>query len=182
MDASESRPAAFVSLGQSSELPYPSLSFFPATLASEKSILCTTWSLLISRLNTATGNFCSMEACAARLRQKADFPIPGRPAMIIRSEGCSPLVILSNSTNPVATPVTYTFLFERLSMYSKLSLTSLLIGTKPLEPFSVATLKSIDCALSIVCFASPSAKPICTIWEETSMTARSRDLSFTILA
>ena len=34
----------------------------------------------------------------------AVFPIPGRAAIIIKSDGCQPDVILSNLSNPVAMP------------------------------------------------------------------------------
>ena len=36
---------------------------------------------------------------------KAVLPIPGRAAIIIKSEGCQPDVTLSNFSKPVATPL-----------------------------------------------------------------------------
>ncbi len=52
----------------------------------------TSCSLLISRLKKATGTPASMAAYWAMLRTKEVFPMPGRPAMITRSEGWRPAV------------------------------------------------------------------------------------------
>ena len=38
-------------------------------------------------------------------RTKAVFPIPGRAAIIIKSDGCQPEVILSSFSKPVAIPL-----------------------------------------------------------------------------
>ena len=55
----------------------------------------------------------------------------GRAATITRSPFCSPLVISSRSTKPVARPVTTSFDCESWSIVRKLSLTISSMPTKP---------------------------------------------------
>ena len=69
--------------------------------------------------------------CCAMLRQNEVLPIAGRAATMIRSPFCSPLVISSMSTKPVARPVTTSFDCESWSIVRKLSLTISRIATKP---------------------------------------------------
>ena len=47
----------------------------------------------------------STAAFRIKLKAKAVLPIAGRAARMIKSEDCHPLVILSRSLKPVATPV-----------------------------------------------------------------------------
>ena len=71
----------------------------------------------ISREKIATGFLNITAALRAAVNTKAVLPIPGRAAMITRSEFCQPPVARSNSTNPVATPVIPSFIsfLERIS-------------------------------------------------------------------
>ena len=48
--------------------------------------------------------WCFTAACRAMSNASVDFPIPGRAATMIICPGCSPLVRLSRSANPVGTP------------------------------------------------------------------------------
>ena len=59
----------------------------------------------ISSENKATGWPKSIAIFRAIDNTKAVLPIPGRAAMIIKSEGCQPEVILSNFSKPVAIPL-----------------------------------------------------------------------------
>ncbi|MNT48337.1 hypothetical protein D3C72_1851120 [compost metagenome] len=64
------------------------------------------WVPAISIENTATGRPCSTATCSPMFSENAVLPIDGRPATMIRSPPCMPLVIRSRSTKPVGTPVT----------------------------------------------------------------------------
>ena len=68
-----------------------------AILASPDNILWVNCSRDISKLKTATGNFCSLAILEAILRQKLVLPIEGLPAIIIKSERLKPLVMASRS-------------------------------------------------------------------------------------
>ena len=70
-------------------------------------------------------------ACCAMFRQNEVLPIAGRAATMTRSPFCSPLVISSRSTKPVASPVTTSFDCESWSMVRKLSLTISRIDGSP---------------------------------------------------
>ena len=61
--------------------------------------------VVISSENTATCLSASTAALRAMFSVSAVFPIDGRAAMITRSPGCRPPVILSNSLKPVEQPV-----------------------------------------------------------------------------
>src|SRR3990172_7208452 len=99
--ASDSLPAARVSLGQSDSDKYPVRSRWASTRASEQSILRTSCSLDISRLKTATAFSLSIAAWAATFRQNAVFPMEGLPATMMRSLGWNPDVNLSISAKPL---------------------------------------------------------------------------------
>ena len=78
------------------------------------------WSALISSVKSATEPFGTWSApSAARasasseraapnaiLVASADLPMPGRPAMMSRSDGCRPPIFLSRSRSPVVRPDT----------------------------------------------------------------------------
>ncbi len=102
--APASRPAALVSFGKSDSLMKPSRMLRRFTRASEHIMRNTSASALISRLNTATGNFCSSTTCSAILRAMDVFPMDGLAAMTIISLPCKPSVIRSRSVKPVARP------------------------------------------------------------------------------
>ena len=108
--ASERRPAAVVSLGQSDSPRNPLRIFWESTRASEESMRMASCSLAISSEKTATGTPSSTEQYWAMLRAKAVLPMLGRPAMMTRSERCRPEVISSSFVKPVATPVISSFL------------------------------------------------------------------------
>ena len=79
-------------------------------------------SLDISRLNTPTVISVFVPTCCAMLSARLVFPIDGRAAMMIRSEGWSPDVISSRSVKPVGTPVISSFRACSFSMVSRLDL------------------------------------------------------------
>lgn len=72
------------------------------TFDSKRFTNCT---LFISSEKKATGTRLSMAIFLARLRANEVLPIAGRPAMMTRSDGCQPAVILSNCVKPVEMPV-----------------------------------------------------------------------------
>jgi len=74
-------------------------------------------------------------------RVKLVFPIDGRAATMMRSEGWNPEVIASSSSNPVGTPVTRPRRSWRFSMAWKLWCTRVLSGTNPLRTRSSAISK-----------------------------------------
>ncbi len=106
MGAWDKTPAASVIFIQSSWVMNPLLKRDESILASLLSIRNDSCSLDISRENMATAELLSTAAFFAILSAKAVFPIPGRPARIIRSDFCKPAVNSSSLVNPVATPVT----------------------------------------------------------------------------
>src|SRR5690606_39327928 len=59
----------------------------------------------ISRENTATALLWSTAALRATDKTNAVLPIAGRAAIITKSEGCQPEVILSNAVRPEGIPV-----------------------------------------------------------------------------
>ena len=56
------------------------------------------------------------DAFLATESTKAVFPIPGRAAMMIRSDFCQPAVTRSSSVNPLGTPVTPSFWLAAISI------------------------------------------------------------------
>ena len=103
--ASANFEAAAVKLGKSRSPKKPSRTFCKLTRAREQSRRCTSCWLLISKLNTPTESFSFIATCSAIFMASAVFPMLGRAAITIISEGCKPLVIRSNSTKPVEIPV-----------------------------------------------------------------------------
>src|SRR5213594_5196496 len=97
--------AAASKLGKSRSPKNPSRTFCRFTRAREQSSRCTSCWLLISRLNTPTGSFSLIATCSAMFMASAVFPMLGRAAITIISEGCKPLVIRSNSMKPLEIPV-----------------------------------------------------------------------------
>ena len=71
----------------------------------EHSMRRTSWSAVISRLNTPTGTFNSRLTCSAMFMAREVLPTDGRAAMTIISPSCKPVVILSKSAKPVEMPV-----------------------------------------------------------------------------
>ena len=91
------------------------------------------------------------------MRQNEVFPIAGRAATMMSSPFCSPLVISSMSTKPVASPVTTSLLCESWSIVRKLSLTISDIATKPARILRSAMSKIDFSARSRSTAASSSA-------------------------
>ena len=89
---------ALTSFGKScfSEMK-PVRTLWALTRAWEQSIRSTSCSRAISRLKTAVGIFPTIAACSAMFRARLVFPIEGRAAMMIRSEGWNPAVCVSRS-------------------------------------------------------------------------------------
>jgi hypothetical protein len=100
-----SRPAAFDSLGQSSRMSLPVRRRVPSTRASLPSMRWASCSLGISSENTATPLPDFTTALMATLSANEVLPMPGRPAMMIRSPGCMPAVMASTRVKPVGRPV-----------------------------------------------------------------------------
>ena len=78
-------------------------------------------SLDISRLKIAVVIFLFMQTFCAIFNTKAVFPIEGRAAIKIKSDGCKPAVLWSKSIKPVSRPVT---LFLFLKSFSSFSIVS----------------------------------------------------------
>ena len=97
---------AAVILGQSCSASLPVLIFCSSTRPSELISRIASCSAGISIENTATGLSPLIATCSARFIAKVVLPIDGRPATMMRSEGCSPLVFSSRSAKPVSRPVT----------------------------------------------------------------------------
>jgi hypothetical protein len=55
-------------------------------------------------------------------KAKAVFPIDGRAATIIRSDGCKPEVIWLSSVKPVSMPVSLPFLLSIASIWARVVL------------------------------------------------------------
>ncbi len=143
--ASESSPTALVSLGQSSSWRLPLRILWAsmrARLASRRMVSC---SRGISRLKTATGSLRWRQTCSAMFRTKEVFPMLGRPAMMIRSEACSPEVRSSRSSKPVARPVMGSSRWNSSSSRSRPSRMSSRRGAKPprrwLEPSAIRKMR-----------------------------------------
>ena len=69
-----------------------------------QTILCTSCSADISIVKMATVSFALSAALTAISMASAVFPIDGRPAMIMKSDGCKPEVRWSSFVKPVDTP------------------------------------------------------------------------------
>ncbi|MNY29750.1 hypothetical protein D3C86_1638100 [compost metagenome] len=70
-------------------------------------------------------------AFSTRFMAKVVLPIDGRPATMIRSPGCRPLVLSSRSAKPVEIPVIASWVLNRVSMRSMALVSSSLRPTGP---------------------------------------------------
>ena len=84
----------------------------------DDSIRSTMESAGISRENTSTALSVRSTAFSTRFMAKVVLPMDGRPATMIRSAGCRPLVFSSRSAKPVDTPVMASLELNRVSMRS----------------------------------------------------------------
>ncbi len=102
------RPAAMLSLFQSSSGKRPVRTACASTFASAQSKRMTSCCVDISSEKIPTPVGLSLCIAALRARESANAVLPelGRPAMMIRSELCHPPVRVSRSRKPVGTPVT----------------------------------------------------------------------------
>ena len=98
MGASDSIPVARVSFGQSESWRRPVLIRWESIRPMEQSMRRASCSMDISRLKTATGIFSIRAACWTMFMARAVLPMEGRPARMIRSEGCRPAVMRSSSS------------------------------------------------------------------------------------
>ena len=83
---------------------YPRESWLIANLAREKTSRCTSWKALISHENTMLDLPRSMQMCSTTFIMNEVLPIDGRAAMTNISPGFKPLVLRSNSSNPLEIP------------------------------------------------------------------------------
>ena len=118
--------AMFIS-SQSRLSSLPVLRLCMSTLDSMESSLCPSCSLDISRLNIMTEALPLTAAFSASERAKAVLPMAGLAASIIRSDFCSPEVIVSRYLNPVVIPVRPPSICEALSIISMLEISTSLI-------------------------------------------------------
>ena len=142
-------PAARARRGKSSSRSIPLRSRCASMRASDVSMRCTRDSLLISSEKNATGTLCSMAAYCAMFSVNAVFPIDGRAATMMRSDGWKPDVISSRSLKPLATPVTVVAAARgALSMRSIVGQSSSLMRVKPSCVCCWLTWKIFDSASS----------------------------------
>ncbi|MNP53347.1 hypothetical protein D3C76_1478160 [compost metagenome] len=85
----------------------------------------------ISREYTSTALSLRSTAFSTRFMAKVVLPIDGRPATMIRSAGCRPLVFSSRSVKPVDTPVMSLSELNSVSMRSMAMVNSSLTPTGP---------------------------------------------------
>ncbi|MNR14826.1 hypothetical protein D3C85_1313220 [compost metagenome] len=143
---------AWVRRGQSSSSRRPVRSRCWSSRPTEPSIRMASCTPAISIENTATGRPCSTATCSPMFSENAVLPIDGRPATMIRSPACMPLVILSRSMKPVGTPVTSVAVsrWYNSSIRSTTCVSSGWISWKPFWPRepSSAIAKTLDSASS----------------------------------
>ena len=120
--ASLSVPIACDSRPQSRSPRNPPRSRCASMRASAVSMRRNSCSFDISRLNTPTVMSVLVPTCCAMFSTRLVFPIDGRAAMMIRSDGCRPDVISSRSVKPVGTPVISSLRACSFSMVSRLRL------------------------------------------------------------
>ncbi|MNJ60320.1 hypothetical protein D3C77_560420 [compost metagenome] len=113
-----SRFTAEVSRGQSSSSSLPARTLVWSMRPTEASIRITMESAGISRENTSTALSVRSTAFSTRFIAKVVLPIDGRPATMIRSAGCRPLVASSRSVKPVDRPVIASPALNSVSMRS----------------------------------------------------------------
>ena len=95
MGASPRLASDVVILLQSSRFMWPVRNLCASTRASDASRRSSSDSFDISRLKTATGSCCRIATFPAMFSASAVFPIDGRAARMINSDGCRPAVSLS---------------------------------------------------------------------------------------
>lgn len=108
-----SRLIAEVRRGQSSSSSLPERTLVWSIRPSDESIRITIESEGISREYTNTALSVRITAFSTRFMAKVVLPIDGRPATMIRSAGCRPLVFSSRSVKPVDTPVSASVVLNR---------------------------------------------------------------------
>ena len=126
---------------------FPLRSFSEVKPVSEDIILVINWTDDISREKTATAWLKSIAIFLAIEITKAVFPIPGRAAIIIKSDGCQPEVIASSFVKPVAKPLIPSLL-EISWIFDKACLTKSLAPSELFFKFPCVTSKSLASALS----------------------------------
>ena len=84
---------------------WPLRSLLPEISASSEMRRCTSWMFDISREKIATGFLKSTAALRVSASTKEVLPIPGRAAMMTRSDACQPEVSRSSAVKPVGIPV-----------------------------------------------------------------------------
>jgi hypothetical protein len=97
---------AAVRRGQSSAASFPVRRRCDSTFASLHMRRCVTSAFDISSVKRATGVACRTARLAHVQRPRADFPIEGRAARMMRLPGWKPDVMRSRSRKPDGTPVT----------------------------------------------------------------------------
>ena len=98
------KPALVASFTQSFPFILPFLRVFESTRASVESILVASCSFDISRLKVTTSFSARLATFVAIFIANEVFPIPGRAAMIIRSDLLRPDVMESSKVKPVLAP------------------------------------------------------------------------------
>ena len=127
--------AASISWIHSSSFNVPVLSFSASIPDSRENILLISCSFDISKENITILLFSLNATFSAMLSARAVFPIDGRAARSIRSDGWSPAVLVSRSINPVGTPVMGPLFMDAFLIASSAFPTTSLIGTKSFAPF-----------------------------------------------
>ncbi|MCY1449234.1 hypothetical protein D9M71_659600 [compost metagenome] len=113
-----SRLTAEVRRGQSSSSSLPERTLVWSMRPRDESIRITIESEGISREYTSTTLSVRSTAFSTRFMAKVVLPMDGRPATMIRSDGCRPLVFSSRSVKPVEIPVNASLVLNRWSMRS----------------------------------------------------------------
>ena len=123
------RSATSIRRGQSfSSSSSPRASFVASICPSAQKMRCMSCSRGISSEKNATVPPWRA-TCVATLRTKAVFPIAGRAATMMRSDFCSPRVMLSRVFSPVESPVTPPFALASSLTRSTASNTTSFAGT-----------------------------------------------------
>ena len=140
----------------------------------------------ISMLKMATGRLTARATFSAKFMAKLVFPIDGRPATMMRSEGWRPEVISSKSAKPVGRPVMGSLRWKRISMRSTALPRRLRRGWKPPPPrcsCSAISKTRRSASSSSSATSRPSVlKAMSLMPVPTEMSWRSTERSRTILA
>jgi len=126
-----SRLTAEVRRGQSSSSSLPVRTLVWSIRPRDDSIRMTIESEGISNEYTSTTLSVRSTAFSTRFMAKVVLPIDGRPATMIRSAGCRPLVFSSRSVKPVEMPVSPSLVLNSVSMRSMVLTRISLIPTGP---------------------------------------------------